>query len=50
MVVFIITKNLKKEIDNIFINFLLFKRSAISNALKINKFLLKFYRLIDFKI
>ena len=40
----------KKEIDNIFINFLLFKRSAISNALKINKFLLKFYKIINFKI
>lgn len=40
----------KKEIDNIFINFLLFKRSAMTISLKINKFLLKFYRFIGFKI
>ena len=40
----------KKEIDNIFIKFLLFKRSSMKNSLKINKFLLKFYRFISYKI
>ena len=40
----------KKEVKNIFNNFLLFKRSLILKILKIDVILLKIYRIIGYRL